>query len=533
MRIGLTTKLLFMLGITSLVTVLAMALAARWNFQHGFLDYLGQQELTRIAPLREALLPIYARNGSWAYFERDPAAWPRFVDDTLQPQGVHPPGPRQGPRPPGAPEESLEGLPGGPHEQDTTAAYEASPPRHPPGPRLGPPPAPPAPMELLGLRVRLLDARGQLVAGVSSTASEPFRLPIELDGAVIGWLLLSPPEWFEDDLAQRFNSQHNRTLVWISVGVLALAFVLGWVFGQGLLRRIRTLARGARQLAGGDFGTRIVDHAHDELSALSEDFNRLAAALERNEALRRRGMADVSHELRTPVAVARAELDALIDGIRPCNKTNLEQVQGRLLTLGRLLDDLYDLALSDAGALAYRFSPLDLGEIVRLAVVQMEDAFARQGIALHLECTDTLPMDGDRGRLRQVLDNLLGNSLRYTDSGGVTRVVAKRAGAWIEVSVQDTAPGVAPEALERLFDRFYRVEASRSRAKGGAGLGLAICRNIIEAHRGSILARAADAGGLAIDIRLPTSDGSLRRQDPKPHDSLMIPSRRHLNQCVE
>ena len=184
----------------------------------------------------------------------------------------------------------------------------------------------------------------------------------------------------------------------------------------------------------------------------------------------------------------------------------------------RLLDDLYDLALSDAGALDYRFSPLDLGETVRGAVAQMEGAFARQGIALHLECNDALPMDGDRGRLRQVLDNLLGNSLRYTDSGGVTRVVASRAGAWIRVSVEDTAPGAEPEALERLFDRFYRVETSRSRARGGAGLGLAICRNIVEAHHGSIQARAADAGGLAIEIRLPTSDGSIQRQNPNLHD---------------
>jgi two-component system sensor histidine kinase BaeS len=359
----------------------------------------------------------------------------------------------------------------------------------------------------LGLRVHLLDGQGRQVAGVPLTVAEPFRLPIELDGAVIGWLLLSPPQWFEDDLAQRFNSQHNRSLTWISVGVLALAFLLGWLFGEGLLRRIRTLARGSRQLAGGDFGTRIADHGQDELSALSEDFNRLAAALERNEELRRRAMADVSHELRTPVAVARAELDALIDGIRPCTKANLEQLQGRLLALVRLLDDLYDLALSDAGALDYRFSPLDLGETVQVAVAQMEGAFARKGIALQLECDDELPMDGDRGRLRQVLDNLLGNSLRYTDPKGVTRVVARRAGAWIRVSVEDTAPGVEPEALERLFDRFYRVETSRSRAKGGAGLGLAICRNIVEAHRGSIQARAADAGGLAVEIRLPASDG--------------------------
>lgn len=342
--------------------------------------------------------------------------------------------------------------------------------------------------------------------GTPATTADRFRLPLESDGVLIGWLALSPPDWLEDDLAQRFNRQHNRSLGWISLGVLALAFVLGWVFGEGLLRRIRTLARGARRLARGDYGTRIAAKGRDELAALSEDFNHLAAALERNEALRRRGMADVSHELRTPVAVARAELDALIDGIRPCTREYLEQLQGRLLALGRLLDDLYDLALSDAGALDYRFSPLDLGESLQATVKEMEDAFADKGIELRLECDDELPIDGDRGRLRQVLDNLLGNSLRYTDPNGCTRVVATRSGTEIRLSVQDTAPGVEAEALERLFDRFYRVEASRSRAKGGAGLGLAICRNIVEAHHGSIHARAADSGGLAIEIRLPAAD---------------------------
>ncbi len=504
MRIGLTAKLLLMLGVTSLVSVLAMASAARWSFQHGFLDYLGQQEVARIAPLREALVPIYARTDSWAYFERDQGAWPRFVDDTLQPRFAGPPGPRPRGlpgRPPLEPrdEAALQGQDG-----ETGVAHAPRAPHRPPGP---PRPPPPGPGELLGLRVQLLDAQGRSVAGVPAPTAEPFRLPIESDGAVVGWLLLSPPQWFEDDLAKRFNGQHNRTLAWISVGVLTLVILLGWLFGEGLLRRIRTLARGSRQLAGGDFSTRIADQGRDELSALAEDFNQLAEALERNEALRRHSMADVSHELRTPVAVARAELDALIDGIRPCTKANLEQLQGRLLALVRLLDDLYDLALSDAGALDYRFAPLDLGETLQAAVSQMEGAFARKGIALQLECNDALSMDGDRGRLRQVLDNLLGNSLRYTDAGGVVRVVARRVGSEIKLRVEDTAPGVAPEALERLFDRFYRVEASRSRAKGGAGLGLAICRNIVEAHRGSIQAGAAEAGGLAIDIRLPATDG--------------------------
>ena len=562
MRIGLTVKLLVILGLTSAVSVLAMGLAARWSFQHGFLDYLGQQELKRVAPLEEALVEAYEEHGSWDLFQRDPGVWPRFVDDALAPlHNSRPQSPglayddagerfepepglptrplrdpsRPGPPnhgsvrafpPPGGPPPALhQGQPFSPpggSPLDANGVPPLSPPNAhpwggsgfppPPGPGFDPPPGrmgfgqpPPGPGSLAG-RLHLLDDQRRIVAGGTGETGEELLITLESDGAVIGWLGLSPPLSLEDELAQRFYSQHNRSLLWISVSALTLAVLLGRVFGEGILRRVQAVAGGARRLAEGDYGARLAPKGRDELTALADDFNRLAGALERNEELRRRGMADVSHELRTPVAVARAELDALIDGIRPCTKERLEQIQGRLLDLARLLDDLYDLALSDAGALAYRHAPLDLGEILETAVGDSRAAFADKGIELRLESDEELLMIGDRGRLRQVLDNLLGNSLRYTDPGGFTRIEAMRIGDEIKVSVSDSPPGVTPEAMARLFDRFYRVEESRSRAKGGAGLGLAICRNIVEAHRGSISADSAEPGGLAIEIRLPASD---------------------------
>lgn len=571
MRIGLTTKLLLALGFTSAVSVLAMGLAARWSFQHGFLDYLGEQELKRVAPVEEALVRAYDELGSWNSFERDPRSWPRFVDDALAPDSrgplqysarspnspegqlsqttirpMRPPGDSHQPlqsdihdvpafqRPGGPPPDRYDARPFAPPDGPLSDPFDArsfTPPSGPPpdpygagpfAPPDGPPhdlngarpfapfsgpgfaPPPPRPGGL-GRRLRLLDVQGQPVAGGPPETGDELLESLESGGVVVGWLALSPPHWLEDELAQRFYSQHNRSLLWIALGVLTLAILLGLVFGEGIRRRIRTLTEGGRRLVAGDHGTRITPEGRDELAGLAEDFNHLAAALERNEELRRRAMADVSHELRTPMAVARAELDALIDGVRPCDKERLEQLQGRLMALTRLLDDLYELALSDAGALDYRHGPMDLSEILEAAVSETRDAFADKGVELRLECDDALPMEGDCGRLRQVLDNLLGNSLRYTDAGGFTRVMAAREGAEIRVSVSDTPPGVDQEVLERLFDRFYRVDASRSRARGGAGLGLAICRNIVEAHRGEICARAADSGGLAVDIRLPAS----------------------------
>ena len=354
----------------------------------------------------------------------------------------------------------------------------------------------------LSARLRLLDvARNQIAGrGVDEAQGEVFS-PLIDDDVVVGWLGLSAPVWLEDELAQRFNRQHNRSLLWISLTALALAVLLGATLGTAMLRRIRAVAAGARQLAKGDYWARVALKGRDELTELAQDFNQLALTLERSEALCRGAMTDVSHELRTPLAVARAELDALIDGIRPCTKARLEQLQGRLLTLGRLLEDLYDLALSDSGALNYHFEPLDLSAILRSAIADRESTCAGNQIALQVQVEDGLRMSGDKGRLRQVFDNLLANSLRYTDAGGFVRIIAADVDDGILISIADTPPGVEPAALARLFDRFYRVEASRSRAKGGAGLGLAICRSIVEAHRGSISARPADCGGLEIQIR--------------------------------
>ena len=545
MRIGLTAKLLMVLGLASAVSVMAMALAARWSFQHGFLDYLGQQELKLLEPLIDTLVQAHSEHGSWDFLARDPGAWPRFVDDAMAPvlHGVskdprlpqdarkpgdpqqpfppmppHPGPPKSGPpHPYGAPPFGPPGFP--PHEPRRMPSHPAPLEMQQPGPHDapafappgGPPPGPgfrPPPPRAghLVARLRLLDNERRQVAGVAEATADELLTPLVSDGVVKGWLGLAKPPWLEDKLAQRFNSQHNRSLFWISLAALTLAVLLGSLFGETILRRIRTVAAGARQLAKGNYRTRITRKGRDELSGLAEDFNHLAMALERSEQLRRSAMADVSHELRTPLAVAFAELDALIDGIRPCTGERLEQLKGRLLALGRLLDDLYDLALSDTGALEYRHEALDLVEVIRAAVSDVRESFTKKGLEVHMQIESTLPMEGDRGRLRQVMDNLLANSLRYTDPGGFTQIVAVRRGDEILITVEDTSPGVVLNDLERLFDRFYRVEASRSRAKGGAGLGLAICRNIVEAHRGSISARPADSGGLAIDVRLPASE---------------------------
>jgi len=265
-----------------------------------------------------------------------------------------------------------------------------------------------------------------------------------------------------------------------------------------LLAPVRRVAAATHRLAAGDYGERVAVDSRDEVGQLARDFNRLAHTLERNEQMRRAFMADVSHELRTPLSVLRGELEALEDG------ESLHSLQTEVAMLGQLVDDLYELSLADVGALTYRKSALDVAEQLRIAVAMFRERLAERRIDLELQLPERpLPVFADAGRLQQLFGNLLENSLRYTHAGGRLRIVAQEAAEAVSIDFLDSAPGVDERHLPRLFERFYRGEASRSRTSGGAGLGLAICLSIVEAHGGSLSARPSPLGGLWLNIALP------------------------------
>jgi two-component system sensor histidine kinase BaeS len=215
-------------------------------------------------------------------------------------------------------------------------------------------------------------------------------------------------------------------------------------------------------------------------------------------------MADVAHELRTPLAVLRADLEAVQDGVRSASGESLNSLLAEVRTLNKLIDDLHDLSLADVGALSYRKAVLGVDELLQRCIAPFRERFAHKQLRLVTAPTDPeLRVFADGSRLQQLLNNLLENSLRYTDAPGETRVSGARDGGEVLMSIDDSAPGVPPELLPRLFERFFRVDSSRNRETGGSGLGLAICRSIVEAHGGSIAAARSMLGGLRIDIRLP------------------------------
>ena len=320
--------------------------------------------------------------------------------------------------------------------------------------------------------------------------------------------------------ALMFLSAHDLTLLLLLLAfaaVISLAFA--YVVAGVLTGELRELARAAGRLAAGDLSVRVAPGGTDEIGQLAVAFDNMAEQLEQSfgreralEAGRRELITAVSHDLRTPLATTRAMVEALADHV----VTDPEDVQrylGLILHetqhLNRLIDDLFELSQIDSGALRLRLMPIGIAELVSETVAAYQAPALESGVDLEEDVTDRLVstrIEADPERIQRVLRNLLDNALRHTPRGGRIRVLAGIEPDAVQVSVNDSGPGVPPDELERIFDRFYRGEPSRRREDGagaGAGLGLAIARGLVQAHRGRIWAEPSPLGGVSVQIRLP------------------------------
>lgn len=333
--------------------------------------------------------------------------------------------------------------------------------------------------------------------------------PIVVAGSTVGWLGLPNSEQHRQSIEQRFSERQQRLLWGIAIACLVLALVGAWWLSRALVRPVEALAALSTRLTHGDYQARLAIQRAGEVGELIDNMNRLADALEKNRTSRQRWLADLSHELRTPVTVLRGELEAVQDGVRPLDSARINSLHNEILHLGKLLDDLHDLALADAGALRYRVEDINLSALVRSSTEAFQPLLAQknQALSLQLPATD-LHVTGDAVRLRQLLDNLLNNSHKYTHGDGQIRVSLSGDTQQVTLVVEDSAPGVGDEQLPRIFDYLYRVDSSRNRASGGAGLGLAICQRIAEGHGGHLQAAPSSLGGLRITLTLPRTAAS-------------------------
>jgi two-component system sensor histidine kinase BaeS len=347
--------------------------------------------------------------------------------------------------------------------------------------------------------LELQDADGGHVRGAPVPANLAQRVPIESDGRVVGYLAW-PRKPLHDEA--EFAHQQAKHLLRIAPVALLIAAVFAALLTALIVRPIRQLSGGAAALTRREFGTRLPEGRRDELGALAADFNRLAAALEGYDARQRQWLADISHELRTPLAVLRGELEAVMDGVRPIDGGALRSLRQEVGRLEALVQDLQLVSQVESGGLRLARAPTDLGKLAQASAERFRERLKARGFELRIAADAGVMADVDAQRIEQVLANLLENALRHATPPGPVTIVARLDGAQALLAVSDAGPGVPAETLPKLFDRLYRVDTSRTRASGGAGLGLAICKSIVEAHGGSIEARASSAGGLEILVSL-------------------------------
>jgi two-component system OmpR family sensor kinase/two-component system sensor histidine kinase BaeS len=380
----------------------------------------------------------------------------------------------------------------------------------------------------------LQDSRGQLV--YPETAAAPLdpqdwdgRVPIVWQGQTIGNLLVSMPGHMEAaTLEQNFLNQINQAL--LQAGLLAggLGVGLGLLIARGLTAPLRRLAGAAQQIAQGDLRQRVASSGTAEIADVAHSFNAMAASLQRAEQVRRNMVADIAHELRTPLSVIQGNLQALLDGVYPLEKSEIAVIHHETLLLNRIVSDLRDLAQAEAGQLRLTLQALPVDSLVgRVRDVFGEQAAAK-GIDLELNVPDGLPpIYADYDRVQQVLHNILVNALRYTPLGGrITLQVremqqaehsmavqqpadpsnlARPSPALIFFEITDTGPGIAPEDLPYVFERFWRADRSRSREQGGSGLGLAIARQLVLAHGGDMGVTSEPGQGSRFWFTLPAA----------------------------
>ncbi len=459
-------KLFLALLGTGMALIAAVMLLVQWSFTRGMIDYLNDRHRERGELVAELLADQYRRFNGWAPFALEPRLLTSVIIDALEEREL--PDTRRSKR----------------------RQYDESP----------PPPRP------IVLRLQLLDAQRNPIAG-RRPGPEQVLLPIAVDGHTVGWLVVPQLREVQSGFEQKFLQQQRLKLLAIGGAAIAAAALIALILARHLVGPIRALNRGTHQLTQGNYavdGLQLPVARGDELGELARDFNELARTLAGNDNSRKRWLADISHELRTPLAILRGEIEAMLDGIRPIDRDNLQSVQQEVAHLARLVDDLHALTTADIGGLQYRKAECDVAELWREVCETHVQHFGAAQLALHWQIPEQeLICYGDEARLRQLLDNLLDNSRKYTASGGLVQVTLRRDGDALQLSVEDSAPGVPAESLPKLFDHLYRVEDSRNRSTGGSGLGLAICQRIVAAHGGTIGAGASPLGGLRIDVQLP------------------------------
>jgi two-component system, OmpR family, sensor histidine kinase BaeS len=477
MKITLHYKLFGAILVAILAVVIYMSLVMQWSFDRGFLNYVNVVEQGQLGKIAADLELHYQEKRSWTEFSTHPEKMAVIIVKSY-------------------PEGKLK-------ERFLARLQENKLPR-----KLVPSGPPPDNMPSHFLpRVFLLDENKNTVFGFDPGTTSVEMIDLRYQNRVVGYLGAHPAKNLADSHQAVFAKQQKVTLILVAVAGFLIAAGISLPIAYRITKPIRRLAVATRDLSSGRYDTRIDITSNDEFGRLSQDFNNLAAILEKNQQARSQWIADISHELRTPLSILRGKIEALQDGVYQPTKQTFTALHQEVLHLGMLVDDLYQLSLSDVGAMSYHRVEVEpcwaLEQSVALLQPQMERK--KHTLEMSVEVENDASLFADNERLKQLFTNLLANSIRYTDEDGTIKVHVHQEDNSIIYDLEDSFPGVSKENLSRLFERLYRVDSSRSRNRGGAGLGLSICYNIVKGHQGTIEAQQSPLGGLWIRVSLPLS----------------------------
>jgi two-component system sensor histidine kinase BaeS len=357
----------------------------------------------------------------------------------------------------------------------------------------------------------LVDQNGQVISagpgfhlGEQIQQSELKRgIPINVDGETVGTLVMGRVPFQRNPREEEFIQRTNLMLVYSAVGASLVALLLGIFLSRTLTRPIHELTEATHAVADGELGRQVSVRSKDEMGELASSFNKMSTDLARSTNARKQMTADVAHELRTPLSLILGHADAVHDGVLPPTKENFEIIREEAMRLEHLVDDLRTLSLADAGELSINPQPVSPQKLLVDLQASYQHIASQKNVKIQLDAPSDTPMlNIDPGRMTQVLANIFDNALRHTPEGGQINLSAKNADDGVQLSIQDSGPGIEGDDANRIFERFYRTDSARHRDDGGSGLGLAIAKSIVQAHNGKIWAESVPGSGLKITISL-------------------------------
>lgn len=455
---------------------LMLALAtARWSFEQGFNKFIIAQEKERLSQLGEMLALEYALN------ER---SWEGISPYAFSRQSNRPP-------PPG---------------RKFGAQEHRGINQHPPQRRANQLPS--RDQQHIGPPTTLLDSQSNVIAGSmpsDAATNQDIKVSVSIvsEGRKIGALESYLPPSPSSSMAQEFMRQQRTSFIAVGALALLVSLITAVIIVPKLLSPFKKIVKAVEQLSRREYDVKFRQPPSDEFGVLMKDINSLSEALQKHEATQKQWLADISHELRTPLSILAGEMELVEAGVRQFDKVQLASFQDEVSRLTRLVNDLYQLSLSDIGGMHFDFKVVDIGGLLNDSLAQFNLALEAKSITVSTYIPSNIEVHADAQRLRQVFSNILSNSVEYTDPPGQVRVTLVETGNKATIDIEDSAPGITTGNEKQVFDPLYREDSSRKRRTEGAGLGLSISQSIIKAHKGTINAASSELGGVKISIELP------------------------------